>query len=68
MSGWLPPGVTDADIDNAAPQEDEYPCRWEKMSGICMICGAEPDEECEVARERRREGEVARQYMELLAE
>jgi hypothetical protein len=27
MSGWLPPGVTDADIDNAAPQnerDDEY--------------------------------------------
>jgi hypothetical protein len=22
MSGWLPPGVTDADIDNAAPQDD----------------------------------------------
>jgi hypothetical protein len=26
MSGWLPPGVTDADIDNAAPQnEDDAP-------------------------------------------
>jgi hypothetical protein len=22
MSGWLPPGVTDADIDNAAPQNE----------------------------------------------
>jgi hypothetical protein len=52
MSGNLPSGVTDADIDRAI-QNDDHPCRWEKMSGICMVCGAGPDEECEWERERR---------------
>ena len=26
---------------------------WEKMSGMCLICGAGPDDECEVEREWR---------------
>ncbi len=26
MSGWLPPGVTDADIDRAAPQNEPFYC------------------------------------------
>ena len=30
------------------------PCHWEKMSGVCMVCGAGPDEECEIEREQRR--------------
>jgi hypothetical protein len=52
--GWLPPGVTDADIDRAAQPHDPdaLPCRWEKVSGVCMICGAGIDDECEVERER----------------
>ena len=29
------------------------PCNWEKFSGTCMVCGAGPDEECEIERERR---------------
>jgi hypothetical protein len=34
--------------------EAEKPCNWEKMSGICMVCGSGPDDECEVEREQRR--------------
>ena len=26
MTGWLPPGTTDKDIDDAAPKELEYRC------------------------------------------
>ena len=38
--------------DPADSQPDDYrPCKWEKMSGICMVCGAGPDEECEYERE-----------------
>jgi ferric-dicitrate binding protein FerR (iron transport regulator) len=34
MSGWLPPGVTDADIDNAAPQNepDDDEIAWREHS------------------------------------
>jgi hypothetical protein len=58
MSGNLPSGVTDAITSGRAPTMEEVaevlrPCRWEKMSGICMKCGAGPDDECEVERERR---------------
>jgi hypothetical protein len=28
MSGWLPPGCTDKDVDDAAPQEETYPCHY----------------------------------------
>jgi hypothetical protein len=57
MSGWLPPGVTDADIDRAIEGDpDVLPCKWEKMSGVCMICGAGLDEECEVQKEREHDG------------
>lgn len=31
--------------------EDEWPCNWEKFSGICMVCGAGPDDECPMGRE-----------------
>ena len=39
MSGWLPPGCTDADIDRAAedpngPAEELEPRRW-----CCSACG-----------------------------
>jgi hypothetical protein len=34
--------------------EDELPCCWEKFSGICMICGAGPDDPCVVEDERNR--------------
>jgi hypothetical protein len=58
MSGNLPSGVTDTDIDNAA-QDQEWPCRWEKFSGVCMVCGAGPDDECEIERERRSAGRAS---------
>jgi hypothetical protein len=29
-------------------------CRWDKMDGVCFTCGAGPDEECEIERERRQ--------------
>lgn len=105
MSGWLPCGMTDADIDRAAPDyrivlceacgsegriltnnggpddidhgecpycegtggeivsvqpiemsdlDEDRSCNWEKFSGICMVCGAGPDDECEIERENRR--------------
>jgi hypothetical protein len=57
MSSNPRPDVTDADIDRAIEDEERLcrweRCRWEKMSGICMICGAGPDEECEWKGERR---------------
>jgi hypothetical protein len=28
MSGWLPPGCTDKDVDDAAPQGPEYECHY----------------------------------------
>jgi hypothetical protein len=56
MSGNLPSGVTDADIDRAIEIESELPCDWEKFSGICMVCGAGPDDECEIEREQRMAG------------
>ena len=34
-------------------RDDSLPCKWEAFSGICMICGAGPDDECEIERERR---------------
>jgi hypothetical protein len=46
MSGWLPPGVTDADIDRAAQGPDEWPCQWDE-NGYCLTCGAAPDDVCE---------------------
>ncbi len=30
----------------------DLPCEWEVYSGICMVCGAGPDEECEYEREK----------------
>lgn len=33
---------------------EDRPCKWEKFSGICMVCGAGPNDECEVERERTR--------------
>lgn len=53
MSGNLPSGVTDADIDCAIEDRD-LPCNWEKFSGVCLVCGAGIDDECEIERERRR--------------
>jgi hypothetical protein len=49
MSGWLPPGTTDADIDRAAQGPDEWPCQWMSKDGYvyCRTCGAGPDDECE---------------------
>ena len=35
-------------------QPEELPCKWETFSGICMICGAGPDEECEVELDREQ--------------
>ena len=32
----------------------ELPCKFETFSGVCMVCGAEIGEECEVERERNR--------------
>jgi hypothetical protein len=32
----------------------ELPCKFETFSGVCLICGAEIGEECEVERERNR--------------
>jgi hypothetical protein len=46
MSGWLPPGVTDADIDRAVQGPDEWPCDWDD-EGFCKTCGAGPDDGCE---------------------
>jgi hypothetical protein len=45
MSSNLPPGITDADIDRAAPGYEEWPCQWDEK-GYCLTCGAGPDEEC----------------------
>lgn len=52
MTGNLPSGVTDADIDRAAPGgTDEYPpCKWVEDGEVgtyCSYCGAVLDEECE---------------------
>lgn len=46
MSGNLPSGVTDADIDRAAAGPDEWPCQWDE-DGYCRTCGAGPNDECE---------------------
>lgn len=40
--------------------EPEFPCKWEKFSGVCMVCGAGPDDECEIEREQRRAKHAAR--------
>jgi hypothetical protein len=34
MSGWLPPGVTDTDIDKACPGYDEEPEMADEMADI----------------------------------
>jgi hypothetical protein len=44
MSGNLPSGVTDADIDRAI--EPRWPCEMDD-DGFCTTCGAGPDDECE---------------------
>jgi hypothetical protein len=36
--------------------DEDPPCNWEKFSGICMVCGAGPDDECEIEREQRMAG------------
>lgn len=49
MTGNLPSGVTDADIDKAAPgywPDESLPCNWEHMSGECLYCGAQIGEPC----------------------
>lgn len=28
------------------PFAPDRPCNWEKMSGVCMVCGNGPDESC----------------------
>ena len=55
MSGNLPPGVTDADIDRAAPGYDEPPCRWrldERGWEFCERCGARWAWQCEPEKRR----------------
>ena len=44
--GWLPPGVSDADIDRAAQGPDLWPCKWNE-NGFCETCGAGPNDGCE---------------------
>jgi hypothetical protein len=44
MSGNLPSGVTDADIDRAAQGPDEWPCQWDE-DGYCLTCGAHADDD-----------------------
>lgn len=47
--GWLPPGVTNADIDRAAPGQDEPPfyCSLEDMGrGHCADFGYSQCWEC----------------------
>ena len=46
--------TTNPDDEFLGPDPDDLPCCWEKFSGICMRCGAGPDDECEVEREQAR--------------
>ena len=43
--------TTNPDDEN---RDGELPCDWEKFSGVCLVCGAGIDDECEIERERRR--------------
>ncbi len=38
---------------NDEHMDEDRPCMWEAFSGVCMICGAGIDDECEWERERR---------------
>jgi hypothetical protein len=62
MSGNLPSGVTDADIDRAI-ENDDLPCRWEKLSGVCMVCGSGPDDPCVVEAEREQSLDYFNRYI-----
>jgi hypothetical protein len=63
MSGWLPPGVTDADIDNTAPQnEDDLEEAWREHS-LAM-----DEYEIGAAVERMLELGAKAQVMDLLAQ
>jgi hypothetical protein len=46
MSGWLPPGCTDKDIDDAAPQGPEYECNYchEYAPSVEERIAPDPDE------------------------
>jgi hypothetical protein len=36
----------DEQISEATLIDDDPPCKHETFSGVCMVCGAGPDEQC----------------------